>query len=64
MRIRPCELRAEQKDLSGVVNPQQHHDKGRSGPEAGRDTGLSDVGANQKFADDEQQRGDCRPKCV
>jgi hypothetical protein len=49
-RVHPGELRSEQKDLGGVINPHQHDDERARGTEAGDDATLSDVQTDQKFS--------------
>ena len=51
------ELCPEQKYLSGIINPQEEDHQRASGSVARRNCTASNVPANERFSDGEQNRG-------
>lgn len=57
IRIDSSELRPQQENLDGVINPQQEDDQRPRGPVAGSNRPASDISADERFSGGEQ---DCR----
>src|SRR5206468_12206674 len=51
-----CELRAEEQDLRGVIDPQQNHCQRAGRPECRGGPTFPEVEADQIFAEGEEQR--------
>ena len=60
MGVGPGKLGAEQKDLGGVVHPDQQHDQRTGRAESGRDGALAEIQSDQRLADREEKGGDDR----
>ena len=55
------ELRPQQKDLSGVIHPEQHDNQAACRTVGRRQSAAAEVGADQELTDLEQERSAERP---